>query len=276
LKDCTRLQRWALGIEYNGEGFAGWQIQDGLPTIQGALEEALSAVAVAPIGVVVAGRTDSGVHALCQVVHFDAPVYRPALAWVRGGNRFLPEKVSIRWAKPVPPDFHARFSATGRQYRYLILNRRERPALDRGRVTWVPQHLDQEKMQQAAKLLLGTHDFSAFRAADCQAKSPIRTLRRLDIERSGEYLEIHCEANAFLHHMVRNLVGSLLLVGKGERSPTWIEQVLASKDRRAAGMTAPAEGLYFLHPQYPASYDLPIPMGYSFSLALTTRPVFGS
>ncbi len=250
-------QRWALGVEYDGAHFCGWQLQDGPPTIQGALEDALAAVADRPIRLTVAGRTDAGVHALCQVAHFDTPVVRSALAWVRGTNRFLPRAISVQWARPVPADFHARFSATGRSYRYLIVNRAERPALAAGRATWIPQTLDERRMQDAAQLLLGTHDFSAFRAAACQAKSPVRTLRRLDIERRGDLLIAAVEANAFLHHMVRNLMGTLLFVGRGERSPEWVGEVLTSRDRRLAGTTAPPDGLYFYSVSYPSNYPIP-------------------
>jgi tRNA pseudouridine38-40 synthase len=257
LQDEGLPQRWALGLEYDGSGYAGWQLQDGPRTIQGELEAALSAVADVPIRVIVAGRTDAGVHALCQVVHFDSPVSRPEIAWVRGCNRFLPTAVSVRWAKPVPADFHARFSATQRSYRYLILNRPERPALFADRVTWVAQALDHERMAEAAQLLLGTHDFSAFRAAGCQAKSPVRTLSRFAIERQADMLIATLEANAFLHHMVRNLMGTLLLVGRGERPVAWVEEVLTSRDRSRAGMTAPPDGLYFHSVVYPDRFPLP-------------------
>ncbi|MEY2343092.1 tRNA pseudouridine(38-40) synthase TruA [Acidithiobacillus sp. IBUN Pt1247-S3] len=250
-------QRWALGVEYDGSGFAGWQLQDGPRTVQGVLEGALAAIAGHPIRVSVAGRTDAGVHALCQVLHFDSSVVRPEIAWVRGSNRFLPREIAVRWAKPVPQDFHARFSATGRSYRYLILNRQERPALAAGRVTWVPQPLDHRAMQEASSLLLGTHDFSAFRASACQAKSPVRSLRRLDLERRDDLLIATVEANAFLHHMVRNLIGTLLFVGRGERPPGWVAEVLASCDRRLAGATAPADGLYFHSVSYPQIYRIP-------------------
>ncbi|MEL5850096.1 MAG: tRNA pseudouridine(38-40) synthase TruA, partial [Candidatus Igneacidithiobacillus chanchocoensis] len=231
--------------------------QPGRRTVQGELERALAAVGELAQPVTVAGSTDAGVHALCQVLHFDSPVSRPEIAWVRGCNRFLPMAVSVRWAKAVPTDFHARFSATQRSYRYLILNRAERPALLAGRVTWIPQALDHERMAEAAELLLGTHDFSAFRAAGCQAKSPVRTLSRFAIERQADMLVATLEANAFLHHMVRNLMGTLLLVGRGERPVAWVEEVLASRDRTRAGMTAPPGGLYFHSVAYPEKYQLP-------------------
>lgn len=250
-------QRWALGIEYDGDGFSGWQLQDGPRTVQEELEWALASVVGQPVRVSVAGRTDAGVHAVCQVAHFDSPVIRPEIAWVRGSNRFLPRDVSVRWARAVPQDFHARFSATGRSYRYLILNRQVRPALGAKRVTWVPRTLDHLAMQEAANLLLGTHDFSAFRAAGCQAKNPVRSLRCLEIERRGDLLIATVEANAFLHHMVHNLMGTLLFVGRGERPADWVAEVLASRDRRLAGTTAPADGLYFLRAAYPDQYGLP-------------------
>jgi len=225
--------------------------------VQEHLERALSEIAQSAVHTTVAGRTDAGVHALGQVVHFDAPVPRPALAWTRGVNRYLPPSISVVWARPVPARFHARFTAVGRRYRYCILNRSERSALFAGRAAWIPRPLEVEAMQEAAGRLLGRHDFSAFRAAACQAKHPLRELRLLRVTRCGDWVFVDAEANAFLHHMVRNLVGVLLSVGWGDRPPDWAAQVLASRDRRQAGVTAPAEGLYFVAAVYPPSFALP-------------------
>ncbi len=250
--------RWALGLEYDGHGFCGWQRQSDQESVQGVLETALSHVAQCPITVIVAGRTDTGVHALCQVVHFDSPVVRPPEAWVRGANTCLPKGVALRWAQAVPDHFHARFSAMARRYRYMILNQREKPALWRNHTAWIYRPLDVQAMQVAAQTLLGTHDFSAFRASACQAKSPIRDLCRLQVTRRGDLIAIDAEANGFLHHMVRNLAGVLIAVGKGDRPVGWAAEVLASCDRCQAGVTAPPGGLYFVAPRYPAEFGLPV------------------
>ncbi|MGC8466763.1 MAG: tRNA pseudouridine(38-40) synthase TruA [Acidithiobacillus sp.] len=244
-------------MEYQGSAFCGWQRQDGPASVQESLEAALSEIAQSAVHTTVAGRTDAGVHALGQVVHFDAPAARPALAWTRGVNRFLPPTISVRWAKPVPLDFHARFAALGRRYRYCILNRAERSALFADRAAWIVRPLAVEAMQEATHLLVGHHDFSAFRAAACQAKHPLRELRELRVTRRGDWVFVDAEANAFLHHMVRNLVGVLLSIGWGDRPPHWAAQVLASRDRQQAGMTAPAEGLYFVAALYPPQFQLP-------------------
>lgn len=249
--------RIAIGVEYDGSAFCGWQRQHGQPSVQAAVEEALSRVADAPIEVVVAGRTDTGVHGLAQVAHFDTGAQRSVHAWVMGANANLPKAVSLRWAMPVPEDFHARFSATGRSYRYLILNRPQRPAVRRHFVSWVYPPLDEARMQAAADLLIGRHDFSAFRASACQAKHPVRELRRLQVRRQGELLAIDAEANAFLHHMVRNLAGVLIAVGSGKQPPAWAREVLEGRDRRLAGITAPPEGLYLTGVTYPAHFGLP-------------------
>lgn len=250
--------RWALGIEYDGNGFCGWQRQCGQPSVQQSLEEALSRLAQTPITVTVAGRTDTGVHALCQVVHFDAPVLRSAESWVRATNTYLPDGVAVRWAQPVPAHFHARFSATARRYRYVIVNRREKSALWRHHTAWVYSHLDIELMQAAADLLLGTHDFSAFRASSCQAKNPVRHLQRLSLTQRGELIAIDAEANGFLHHMVRNLAGVLITIGRGDQPPSWAAAVLATRDRCQASITAPPGGLYFVAPRYPDAFALPV------------------
>jgi tRNA pseudouridine38-40 synthase len=253
--------RIALGLEYDGSGFCGWQSQAGGGSVQDALESALAAVADAPTRVACAGRTDAGVHALAQVVHFDTDAVRPDTAWVRGVNAHLPSGVAVRWAQPVPDEFHARFSALGRRYRYLLLNRGERPGLMAGRVGWFHRPLDADAMAQAAGLLLGEHDFSAFRAAECQAKSPVKTLRRADVARHGDLLVFDFEASAFLHHMVRNLVGALVYVGKGAHAPVWLGELLAGRDRARAAPTFEACGLYFAGVDYDPAWQLDVAAG---------------
>ncbi len=249
--------RIALGIEYDGSRFCGWQVQAGTRTVQGCLEPALAKVADHPVRVVCAGRTDTGVHALGQVVHFDTTARRPLHAWVFGTNTHLPPDVCVRWAREVPVDFHARYGALRRQYRYVIFNHRVRPALGGGRVAWDYRPLDVAAMNAAAAHLLGEHDFSAYRACACQAKSPVRTVYRLEVRRRGDYVEMDVEANAFLHHMVRNIAGVLMAIGAGERPPHWSREVLARRDRTLGGVTAPPGGLYFMRVWYPQAYDLP-------------------
>ncbi len=251
--------RIALGLEYDGRRFCGWQSQPSGCAVQDALERALAAIGGRFVRVAAAGRTDSGVHATAQVAHFDAPVERPLTAWVRGVNSELPAGAAVLWAQPVPDAFHARFSATGRSYTYLLLNRPARPGLAAGRVGWFHRALDVERMREAASLLLGAHDFSAFRAAECQAQSPLRELRRLEIERRGELLVFRFAANAFLQHMVRNLVGSLVYVGKGRHPPHWIGEVLAGRDRSAAAPTFAPDGLYLSAVEYDRAWGLPQP-----------------
>lgn len=251
------MSRYAMGVEYNGAGFSGWQIQPDQPTVQQAVEQALSRVADHPVQVVCAGRTDAGVHATAQVVHFDSTAPRTPWAWALGANANLPRTVAALWAQPVPDEFHARFDALSRSYRYLLLNRRTRPGVDHDRVAWHHRPLDAHRMHAAAQLLLGEHDFSAFRAQGCQAKTPVRTLHRLEVRREGGTVVFELTANAFLHHMVRNLVGSLLRVGAGEQEPGWLREVLASRDRTQAAATAPAAGLYLVAVEYPARYALP-------------------
>lgn len=245
--------RVALGIEYDGTAYYGWQIQrsPSLSTVQLAVESALSRIADAPVEVICAGRTDKGVHALGQVVHMDVAVSRSMSAWVSGTNRYLPPDIRVLWAKPVADAFHARYSAVARRYMYWIDTFPVRPALMRHRVTWHPFPLDTEKMQQAAVFLLGEHDFSAYRGADCQAKTPIRCITHLKIEQIAEKIVIDIQANAFLHHMVRNIVGVLLKIGEGKREPVWAREVLASRDRKMGAVTAPAEGLYLHSVSYP-------------------------
>lgn len=252
------MRRIALGVEYDGSVYRGWQKQPGGGTVQDALEKAMSRIAGAPVDVVCAGRTDAGVHATGQVVHFDAAAERPLTAWVRGVNTFLPPAIAVRWAKPVADDFHARFSAFGRCYRYLLINRPQRNGVWHGRAGWYHHPLDAAAMQEAADRLLGEHDFSAFRAAECQAKSPVKTIRRATVSRFGDSLIFDFEAGAFLHHMVRNMVGSLVYIGQGKHPPEWISQLLASGDRRLAAPTFAAAGLYLVGVRYDAHWQLPI------------------
>lgn len=249
--------RIALGLEYYGAAFHGWQSQAGGGTVQDALEDALAAIAGQPVSTLCAGRTDAGVHASLQVIHFDAPVARPLSAWVRGVNSHLPDAVAIRWAHSVSAEFHARFSARGRRYRYLLANRPQRLGLWQGRFGWYHGELDFEKMQQAARFLVGEHDFSSFRAAECQAKSPVKQLWRADVRREGQVLVFDFEASAFLHHMVRNLVGSLVYVGKGVHAPEWIPELITQKSRRLAAPTFSPDGLYFRGPIYESHWGLP-------------------
>lgn len=249
--------RLALGIEYDGTDFVGWQSQINGRSLQQTLEAALSRVADAPVVVACAGRTDAGVHAQCQVVHFDTEVQRPMRSWVLGSNSWLPSTMAVRWATPVADDFHARFSARARRYRYTLVNRKTRPALQRRFCAWERAPLDIEAMQAASRCLVGTHDFTSFRTAACQAKSPVRSLLRLELSRQEDQVCMDIEANAFLHHMVRNIMGSLLDVGRGRQPTSWIEQLLAARDRRLAGKTAEASGLVFIGPRYPSSDGLP-------------------
>jgi tRNA pseudouridine38-40 synthase len=249
--------RYALGLEYDGAAYAGWQHQGHARTVQQVVDEALSRVAAEPIKVVAAGRTDAGVHATLQVVHFDTAAERRERGWLLGTNSNLPEDVGAQWIRPVPETFSARFSAISRSYRYLIVNRPQRAALAHGHATWIHAPLDDTAMDAAAQLLVGTHDFTSFRAASCQARSPQRTLTRCSVTRRGDWLAIDVSANAFLHHMVRNIVGSLLLVGRGEQDLAWFGALLAARDRKAAGMTAPAAGLHLVDVEYPAELALP-------------------
>ena len=251
--------RIALDIEYCGTNFHGWQSQPSGATVQDVLELALREIAGQPVGVICAGRTDAGVHATHQVVHFDAPVERPMTAWVRGVNAHLPEGVAVRWAQPVDAEFHARFSARGRRYRYLLMNRPQRPGLWQGRVGWFHLPLDLAAMRDAAGRLLGEHDFSAFRAAGCQAKTPVKTLWRADVQQQGNLLVFDFEASAFLHHMVRNLVGSLVCIGKGAQPAAWMDVLLQARDRTEAAPTFSPDGLYFRGPIYEPHWQLPDP-----------------
>lgn len=249
--------RIALGLEYDGAAFAGWQSQPAGNTVQDALEAALAQIAGLPLRVVCAGRTDAGVHAMAQVVHFDTTVERPLGAWVRGVNSHLPPQVAVRWAMPVGGDFHARFSARSRAYRYVLLNRPERPGLLAGKVGWCHRPLDVGSMQAAAACLVGEHDFSSFRAAECQAKSPVKTMRSFNVGRQGDLILFDCCASAFLHHMVRNLVGALVQVGMGRQSPGWLAELLAARDRRLGAPTFAADGLYLAGVEYDPAWGLP-------------------
>ncbi|PAT00559.1 MAG: tRNA pseudouridine(38-40) synthase TruA [Candidatus Dactylopiibacterium carminicum] len=249
--------RIALCLEYCGSGFEGWQTQPHGRTVQDALEPALAAIAGEPVATVCAGRTDTGVHASTQVVHFDTTANRPLSAWVRGVNTHLPAGVVVTWAQEVAEDFHARFSALSRRYRYVLLNRPMRSALLHGRVGWHHAALDVEAMHAACAFLPGIHDFSAFRAAQCQAASPVRDLRVAQVERRGEWILFDFEANAFLHHMIRNLVGALVDIGKGGHSPGWIQELLAMRDRRLAPPTFSPDGLYLAGVHYPDRWNLP-------------------
>jgi tRNA pseudouridine38-40 synthase len=253
--------RIALGIEYDGAGFNGWQTQPDRRSVQDALEGALAALAEAPISTICAGRTDAGVHALDQVVHFDTEVARPLSAWVRGTNRFLPQSVSVRWARSLGDDFHARFGALRRTYDYWILNDAVRSPLAHDRATWVFRPLDAEAMRRAAAHLVGSHDFTSFRSAECQAASPVRELQQLDVDRFGRWIRIRATANAFLHHMVRNISGTLVAVGIGRQSPAWVRDVLLAQDRAAAAATLGAAGLYLARVEYDARFELPAPDG---------------
>jgi tRNA pseudouridine38-40 synthase len=252
-----REQRLALGVSYRGGAYQGWQSQPGGATVQDRLEAALTAFADQPLRTVCAGRTDAGVHAINQVVHIDAPVERDLHSWVRGSNRYLPADIAVQWCRPVAQDFHARNSARGRRYRYVLLESPVRPALETGLVGWAFRPLDGDAMRSAASCLIGEHDFSSFRAAACQSPTPVKTLRDIQIARRGAYWRFDFDANAFLHHMLRNIMGCLVLVGQGSRPPGWLADVLAARSRVAAAPTFSAEGLYFLGPYNDAAHGLP-------------------
>jgi tRNA pseudouridine38-40 synthase len=249
--------RIALGIEYDGTDFSGWQRLTSGPSVQASVEQALSRVAAHPVEISCAGRTDAGVHGRCQVVHFDTHAVRPMRSWVLGASSNLPASVAVLWAQPVLESFHARYAARSRRYCYRILNRPVRGALDARYVTWSRLPLDAARMHEAAQVLVGEHDFSAFRALSCQAAHPRRTVLAVGVRREGEQLFIDIEANAFLHHMVRNIVGSLLPIGRGEQPVSWMGELLAGRNRQFAGPTAPASGLTFVGPRYPAYWGLP-------------------
>jgi len=251
------MSRIALGLEYDGSAFCGWQSQAHALAIQSVVEAALSRVADHPVQVIAAGRTDAGVHAAMQVVHFDTQATRAERGWVLGATTNLPAQVSALWAREVPETFHARYSALARTYRYVILNRVPRPALAADRVCWVRDPLDESRMRTAAAHLLGEHDFSSFRAAECQARTPLRNVHEITVERSGTFIVLTVCANAFLHHMVRNIAGVLIAIGSGERPTEWAAEVLAAHDRTRGGVTAAPGGLYLAGIRYAASLALP-------------------
>jgi tRNA pseudouridine38-40 synthase len=249
--------RIALGIEYDGSPFSGWQSQADVPNIQDTLQAALSGIADEPVCVIAAGRTDAGVHALEQVVHFDTGVARPLTAWVRGANALLPESIAVLWAHAVPDEFHARFSARARSYQYVLVNRPSRVGVHHGKVGWFHAPLDLGGMREAGRHLLGEHDFSAFRSSECQAKTPVKHLQQLDIEKRGDTIIFGLTADAFLHHMVRNIIGCLVYVGKGKHPPRWMLEVLQSRERSRAAPTFAPDGLYLRHTSYDPKWGLP-------------------
>jgi tRNA pseudouridine38-40 synthase len=251
------MPRIALGLEYDGSGFAGWQSQDHARGIQTVVEAGLSEVANHPIEVIAAGRTDAGVHAAMQVVHFDTEATRTERSWMLGATANMPRQVSVLWAREVPEGFHARYSALARSYRYVILNRAPRPALTNDRVSWVRDPLDEKRMHEAAQYLVGEHDFSSFRAAQCQSRTPMRNLHVINVSRHGELVILKVTANAFLHHMVRNIAGVLIAIGTGERPVDWTAQVLAYRNRKLGGVTAAPGGLYLAGIRYAAALGLP-------------------
>jgi tRNA pseudouridine38-40 synthase len=253
--------RLALGLAYRGQAYAGWQSQPDGRTVQDTLERAIAQFVGRPLRTICAGRTDAGVHALNQVVHLDSPVRREDFSWVRGANRYLPADIAVQWCREVEPGFHARASARGRRYRFVVLESAVRPALEAGACGWVFRRLDGDLMRAAAAHLVGEHDFSAFRAAECQAKSPVKTLHAIEIAFRGEpmagYWHFDFDATAFLHHMVRNILGCLVAVGTGRRPPEWLAQVRDTRRREDAAPTFPPDGLYFLGPYYDARHELP-------------------
>lgn len=252
------MPRMALGVAYDGSSWQGWQTQTGGRTVQDRLESALGQFLAQPVGTICAGRTDTGVHGLGQVVHIDTAVQRRMESWVRGLNALLPDSIAVQWAQAVPDTFHARFSAVSRTYLYLVRNSRVRSPMLHGRAGWVYHALDLASMREAARFLVGEHDFSCFRSSQCQAASPVRTLQALDIQRYGDFFLFTFKANAFLHHMVRNLMGALLYVGQGRQAPAWMEALLAQRDRRMAAPTFAPDGLYLAKVDYPAEFGLPV------------------
>ena len=251
--------RIALGIEYDGAAFSGWQTQSDRRGVQDAVESALAQIAGAAAPTICAGRTDSGVHALDQVIHFDTDANRPLTAWVRGVNRFLPASIAVQWARLVSPEFHARYGARRRRYDYWILNAPARSPLAHARAGWVFRPLDEAAMRQAAAHLIGGHDFTSFRSAECQAATPMRAIEQLNIDRRGPLVRISVTANAFLHHMVRNIVGALVYVGVGRRPHDWMADVLRARDRVAGAPTFSAAGLYLARVEYDSAFGLPAP-----------------
>ena len=255
----AQLRRCAIGVEYDGGRFHGWQVQSGVKTVQQELEEALSSVAAQPVRVVTAGRTDTGVHASGQVAHFDSTAVRAPRNWVRGANTLLPEGLALTWAKPVDPEFHARFSALSRRYRYVLFCRNVRPTYLAGRVTWTYEDLDIARMRAGAAYLTGRHDFSAYRSSGCQSRQPVREIHEITIERKDAWIWIDVEADGFLQHMVRNIMGVLTVIGVGAKPAIWANEVLASRDRAMGGVTAPPDGLYLSAIRYPEHFQIPPP-----------------
>jgi tRNA pseudouridine38-40 synthase len=257
------IRRIALGVSYVGSAYKGWQSQPGGGTVQDALEVALRSFSVRPVKVICAGRTDAGVHGINQVVHLDTELHREPFSWVRGTNAFLPRDVSVQWAAEVPLSFHARNSAMGRRYAYVLLESAVRPALESGRAGWVFRRLDPVAMERAAQHLIGEHDFSSFRSSLCQSPTPVKILREIKIRRCGPpeaptaYWRFDFEGQAFLHHMIRNIMGCLLMVGSGVQPPEWVREVRDARDRKVAAPTYSADGLYFLGPRYPTTFALP-------------------
>lgn len=251
------ISKVALGIEYDGSGYFGWQRQSSVDSIQERLENALSIIADEPIAIFCAGRTDAGVHATGQVIHFETKVERSQSAWTMGVNSHLPANIAVRWSQSVSESFHARFSATARRYRYIIYNHRYRPAILANGVSHYYLPLDEVLMHQAAQYLLGENDFSSFRAAQCQSLTPWRNIHHINVTRQGEYVIVDIKANAFVHHMVRNIVGSLIEVGCGNKKPEWIDELLHMKDRTQAAATAKPDGLYLVQVDYPVEYQIP-------------------
>lgn len=248
--------RIALMLEYDGSQYHGWQAQTGLRTVQSALEQALSKVADHDVSVVCAGRTDTGVHATHQVIHFESDKQRTIRAWIHGANSFLPKDVCVKWGKEMPDDFHARYSALSRRYRYIIYNGPIRPALMRSNVTWQYRQLDNRLMHEASQFLLGEQNFTSFRSVECQSKTPMRNVHQLQVSRHGDLVIIDITANAFLHHMVRNIAGVLIAVGSGKRPVSWVSDVLAAQDRKLGAETAPPYGLYLVQVVYPAEFGV--------------------
>src|SRR3990167_152617 len=248
--------RIALGVEYDGSPYHGWQAQTGLRTVQQLLEKALSQVADTEVSVVCAGRTDTGVHATNQVVHFDCSTSRPMRSWTHGTNPFLPKDVCVKWAKTMPEDFHARYSAVSRRYRYIIYNSSIRPSLLRSNLTWNYRHLDHKAMAEGAEYLIGENDFTSFRSVECQSNTPMRRILDLQVRRYGELVVIEITANAFLHHMVRNIAGVLMAVGSNKRDVAWVNEVLLARDRRLGAETAPPYGLYLVEVIYPERFEI--------------------
>ena len=255
--ETDSLYRIALGLEYDGSAYNGWQMQPHAPSIQASLAEAASVVAAESVAMVGAGRTDTGVHATMQVAHFDTHALRDPESWRRGINSNLPADINVHWVRAVPDTFHARFTAVSRAYRYLVLNRVSGSALDRQRAWWVRAPLDLMRMQEAAAHLLGKHDFNAFRASSCQSNSPVRTILELSLRQDASCITLDVRGDAFLHHMIRNIMGTLVKVGAGNAPPDWVAELLAMRDRKLSGITAPPHGLYFVDVVYPEEFDLP-------------------